>query len=588
MAYYVGSYAALDPTSQARYGNELFTGYIMPAGRIGSPTGVQTANQLAEVNARLNEGMKTIEVQTLSPELLETVPKQHFQEIQRLAKLADADITFHAPTVDPSGFTQQGWSEAAREQAEQQLLVAAEKAHSMNPTGNIPVTIHASAIPAAEWRKSLGGDEKEMMVVVNPESGEISGMRREKVYYPELKEAVTLSPEKRLDMTNHSQWRNTLLGIQDMKRHADEMLGRAMSQQGIRQIAPLEASKANMYYEDIELRLSNMFDLAYKSGDERVRKELNGIKEKWVESSNEMNEVAQNPEKVHQLPLMKQIFYDEMIQRFGVLGQPKTREEAREMRGKPFAIRILKPVEEFAKQYASETVGNVAFKSFKEFGETAPIISVENFMPNMAFSRADQLKELIKSSRQQFVKQAVKSGMKEVQAEKQAKKLIGATWDTGHINLLRKYGYSEEEIVKESKKIAPYVKHVHMVDNFGLEETHLPPGMGNVPIGKIMKEMKKAGFNGRAIVEAGNFVAQFKTSPHQYSLEAVGAPIYGPAAGGPAWSQAMGAYGGPVSYGAMFPEQHFSMYGAGFSSLPSALGGQMPGKQSRFSGAPME
>jgi hypothetical protein len=40
-------------------------------------------------------------------------------------------------------------------------------------------------------------------------------------------------------------------------------------------------------------------------------------------------------------------------------------------------------------------------------------------------------------------------------------------------------------------------------------------------------------------------------------------------------------------YGMMLPEQHFSMYGAGFSTLPVELGGQMSGR-SRMSGNPME
>jgi hypothetical protein len=42
-------------------------------------------------------------------------------------------------------------------------------------------------------------------------------------------------------------------------------------------------------------------------------------------------------------------------------------------------------------------------------------------------------------------------------------------------------------------------------------------------------------------------------------------------------------------YGATLPEQHFSMYGGGFSSLPTELGGQVPGTGGRrFAGTPME
>jgi hypothetical protein len=37
----------------------------------------------------------------------------------------------------------------------------------------------------------------------------------------------------------------------------------------------------------------------------------------------------------------------------------------------------------------------------------------------------------------------------------------------------------------------------------------------------------------------------------------------------------------------MLPEQHFSMYGSGFSTLPAEVGGEAKGR-SRLSGTPME
>ena len=49
-----------------------------------------------------------------------------------------------------------------------------------------------------------------------------------------------------------------------------------------------------------------------------------------------------------------------------------------------------------------------------------------------------------------------------------AKKLIGATWDVGHIHMLRKYGYTEKEIVEEAKKIAShYQMPLHTIEKAG-------------------------------------------------------------------------------------------------------------------------
>ena len=56
----------------------------------------------------------------------------------------------------------------------------------------------------------------------------------------------------------------------------------------------------------------------------------------------------------------------------------------------------------------------------------------------------------------------------------------------------------------------------------------------------------------------------------------------------PYWNQAAGASGGYwAGYGQTLPEQHFSMYGSGFSNLPTELGGQMSGK-SRGATRPLE
>jgi hypothetical protein len=57
---------------------------------------------------------------------------------------------------------------------------------------------------------------------------------------------------------------------------------------------------------------------------------------------------------------------------------------------------------------------------------------------------------------------------------------------------------------------------------------------------------------------------------------------------GPYWNQ-MGGQGSYSSgMGNILPEQNFSIYGAGFTSLPTELGGQIAGRQSRMSGTPVD
>jgi hypothetical protein len=165
--------------------------------------------------------------------------------------------------------------------------------------------------------------------------------------------------------------------------------------------------------------------------------------------------------------------------------------------------------------------------------------------------------------------------------------MLGITLDVGHLNIARKKGFKEEHLLAEVKEIAKNIKHVHLTDNFGYSDTHLPPGMGNVPFKEILKEVEKAGYKGKKIVEAGGWPQHFGTSPFPYQLEAFGSPIY---TGGPSWNVApsfiQGYSGG---FGQMLPQIHYETFGAGFSQLPAELGGTRGGGAgSRMSGRPME
>ena len=155
--------------------------------------------------------------------------------------------------------------------------------------------------------------------------------------------------------------------------------------------------------------------------------------------------------------------------------------------------------------------------------------------------------------------------------------------------MLRKYGYDSKDIIKETEKIAPLVKHVHLSDNFGFEHTELPMGMGNVPMKEIMEKLGKEGFEGKKVIEASSWWQHFKTPPVKESLQAFGSPIYSMQMA-PYWNQALGFQQDYYSgLGTTFPQINYETFGAGFSQLPLELGGQRPGAQgSRMSGREME
>lgn len=603
--FYAGTYSSLEPT----YGN-LFTGYHVPFSQIGAPTSPQTANQLAEVSARLSEGMKNVELSLISPDIFESIPKEHWKEVARLTKLTGAEASLHAPIVDPAGFTREGWSESNREQAEIRLRDFVEKAHELNPKGNVPLNIHATGgVPSTEWRaieepekpgkKRMG---KQIMYAVNQETGQIVPVEREKRFFP--KEHI-IEPEEMLEVKNNSEWDKNMMPLVQYENEANRLLERSWpiiapkfkeiveETEKIREKSISDEEKVNMmnkvfqekigpefkpfwnqfqlaqhYYEEIGKHLATFYDIAHKFADPAHKEEIRG-------------EIAENAKKFREAQRMLAVNPGQATAVFHDLMESLHR----------MPPKLYIPAEEFALNKSKETIANVALDSFKKYGDNAPIMSMENVHPGTVFGRAEELANLIKESREEFVKKAVKEGIGESKAREAAEKIIGATWDVGHINLMRKYGFKKEEVAEETKKIAPFVKHVHLTDNFGFEDSHLPPGMGEVPFKEILKELEKAGFKGREIIEAGGFVAQFKTSPIPYVLEALGSPLYGMEMP-PFWNQVRGIYGLPGGYsggyGLMLPEQHMGVYGAGFSSLPTELGGALPGKGQRFSGAPME
>ena len=163
---------------------------------------------------------------------------------------------------------------------------------------------------------------------------------------------------------------------------------------------------------------------------------------------------------------------------------------------------------------------------------------------------------------------------------------------------MRRYGYNEKQIAEEVKAIKDDIKHIHIHDNFGSFDAHLAPGMGNVPIQAILKELQKEGKippEIRGIVEAGGYVMSYGENPTIKTLQYFNAPVYN-FQGAPSWggenplggTYFMGSGGYSAGYGLMLPPIHYSEYGAGFTGLPAALGAVpgAAGQKSAFAGTP--
>ncbi len=588
-----------------------FIGYRANASTFGMALDPRTANQLQEVSNKLNTGAKTIEVQGVQANVLEAIPEQHLEEINRLKKLAGIDLTFHGPIVEPSGFNgREGWSEENRAQAERQMLSAVTRAHKLDPSGNIVVTFHTTAgLPEMMERiKTKEGEVTTEMLVYDESTGQAQRIERKEDYL--MKEGKKTDVKERLKEMNKESWERALTTVGFHAHQGEETIRRSvrpLTEEGmpddLKQSSVLDIynimknnpkegqelvsrlpqqtqqfvkeAMGNINYGEIHVKdayneMKTLYDKAYKAAIRTDNKEdIAKLNEYGAELRANFKKYA-DPKNLPQ-------FAEEITKGVQILSALKSNPE------------VFRPLNDFVLDKSGETFGNIAYKAYNEFkkDKTAPIISIENPPAGGGLSRGEDLRKLVEISRNKFVEKAVADGMDKEKAVEAANNHIGVTWDVGHINMIRKFGYDQSDVVKETKKVADMVKHVHLSDNFGFEHTELPMGMGNVPtkehleaIGEKVKKMKK-------IVETGDWYQHFKTSPFAQTLEAFGSPIYAMKMA-PYWNQARGMTQGYFSgYGRMLPDQHFSVYGAGFSSLPTELGGQITGR-SRLSGTPTE
>ena len=60
---------------------------------------------------------------------------------------------------------------------------------------------------------------------------------------------------------------------------------------------------------------------------------------------------------------------------------------------------------------------------------------------------------------------------------------------------------SGEDPVDYVRRLGRRMGHLHVSDNDGRSDTHLIPGEGTMPLGKILKDIQDAGYGGNVTIE---------------------------------------------------------------------------------------
>ncbi|MBI2663700.1 hypothetical protein HYX15_04185 [Candidatus Woesearchaeota archaeon] len=619
-----------------KYKGAMDSKYYIPSGSFASTTNPQTANQIAEATQKLNAGVMGIDISQISPDIFQSIPKEHFTEIGRLTKLTGAEVDLHAPVqdMDPAGFSREGWSEQKRLEVQRQFEDALEKGHLLDPKGNIPVNFHASGgVPGKTWRdikkedlnKFVDKKEAERAIknnmkiedtmgIVNQETGQLQQLRYDVRKGFGGKDEIW-TPERRRKSLNLTEWERGNLQLFTLQKEKAEIQERLINQQA--GIGPIRdriekglhlsdqqkeefsmiQSRINSlqsHIDEIErnigTQLIDINDKVKKYSPRALNDEQKSAKEMFDRETNNLNHINNELRKMidsgrypreviakkwKEVDEEEKRIYDRVVSTLSRLPIPE----------------VWKSTDDFSKEKTAQTVADATFEVYKKYGSNSPTTVVENIFPEWTISRAEDLKETIEKSRKIFAEKLSKEKHISMdEAKKVASKHIGVTWDVGHINMLRKQGFTEQEIIQEAKKIAPLVKQVHLTDNFGFNDVHLPAGMGNVPIEGQLKELQKKGFKiekGRLVHEGGGWWQHFKTDPVVEAMGNLDTPLY-PMESEPRWGymrDTEGVY--KYGFGDILPEMHFKdLYGGGFSTLPKELGGQVGGDRSRFTGTP--
>ena len=220
-------------------------------------------------------------------------------------------------------------------------------------------------------------------------------------------------------------------------------------------------------------------------------------------------------------------------------------------------IKFVRSADSYALEESYDAYAEAGMKAYeqtkqleKEGNLKKPIsVAMENLFPESYGAHPQELINLVKNSRVHMEQMLIKNkGMSQEQAHKSASEHIGATFDTGHLNMWKKYwkGNPKSSVEDNDKDFknwslkqvenmakAGIIQHLHLVDNYGYQDDHLAPGEGNTPVKEMVEIFKKHGFKGEMIVEPG---ADFSTDTSGFNSvmktwKMFGSPVYGAASG---------------------------------------------------------
>lgn len=524
-------------------------------------------DQLQQIKARIFQGASKVELGffgrgkgsfqggNTNPEMYGTWERIDMRELAKINKIS---LTTHASTATGSlaGMGQQGFDEAAREQAIHEIERAVDFAADVTNGGAIVVHAQEFQRPIRDYygheKFEAYPEEKDRSVryLVDKRSGQMIPVRRNEVFYePTYKEypgdptawiglkgqripKTERETAKLFERMPEITWKEGVPTFTPHKVTWDEIELRADELNKANEGKPKVTAEKLFYQIQIENQIAQQrgsslfYGRYYKDSENHLKavREAYDFYKKLDESlpENEKWKIMQQhgsnrtlflpPETINPAVYLK----DEVEKAENDLRQVHQSSAAADAQAEQQreTLNNLYAVKDYALDKTADTVARSAIYAWDrehhlrqdvregDKMEKPLFIAVENLFPEMYGGHPDEIKEIVKKSREAMVDTLVKNPEKyghhtREEAVELAKSHIKATWDTGHAFIWKKYFKGSDSefhdwYMKKAKewKDEGIIGHVHITDNFGWEDEHVVPGQGIVPIKEFVNLMK--------------------------------------------------------------------------------------------------
>jgi len=500
---------------------------------------------LKEVQKAANSGIRHIEIGSLDKNSRSFgFSSSIVEEIRQVGKLSSITFTLHASAnTNLSGFTNKGFSIEERNRAVWEIKAAADFACQIKDRDKDTVlVIHANSFPRPISDVEPGIFREETLKTyysVDPATEAIVGAisEQDRVYIPQqakdnhgrplwledkdrapIPDSVTGSPIQRLAVDGNGRIRSEETTFSEYSRR---MQKRGKSQREITKglLVSQRTAEINAAYSrllEAERTLSDAMARRDKLQDtfdycrELMRRTP---QERWHHEKSIPDRLSSLGIPVPQdTRSIIALLEDELAHNQRIIeaarhaltaGWPQFSNIVRE-------LREIVPLEEHGLEVLSEAIAEIAEYCISLSSSHGRIrLGIENLpQAQMYGSHVRELWEIIERSREKLSSRLQKRGYSRSESNRLANEYIGATFDIAHLNLFRRFYRGDAFhgwLVSQTKDLARkgVIFNLHLSDNRGLDDDHLPLGEGNIPFRQVLSVLADSGYSGYVAIEAG-------------------------------------------------------------------------------------